>query len=111
MEAIAATEEGVVVIAKSGCKYCTMANGMLGDLGVAYTYKNLQEGKPDDEFRRDVDQLEKITGSRTFPQIFSRGKYLGGFSDVENMYMFNYEKLAEELGINPDSPPPSPGTP
>jgi len=90
----------VVVYAKSKCNYCTMALDLLNEFNVDIEYNNIESGLDPNEYKNIVNQLEKITGSRTFPQIFSNGKYIGGYIDIQKKYMFDVDELIQDLTIS-----------
>lgn len=58
------------------CPYCVMAKRLLDDKGVRY-----------EEIRVDQDpnqrqEMMRITGRRTVPQIFVGSTHVGGFDDL-----------------------------
>lgn len=58
------------------CPYCVMAKRLLDDKGVRY-----------EEIRVDQDpnqrqEMMRITGRRTVPQIFVGNTHVGGFDDL-----------------------------
>jgi glutaredoxin len=90
----------VIVYAKSKCNYCTKAIDLLKELEIDIEYNNIETNSDPIEYNRKVNELEKITGSRTFPQIFSNGKYIGGYVDLHKKYMFDVDELLKDLKIN-----------
>ena len=63
----------VVVFSAPDCPYCDEAKAALHEAGVAFT-----EGAASDWQRA---QLTKRTGSRTVPQVFVGGEFVGGCND------------------------------
>lgn len=67
----------VVIYSKETCPYCTMAKNLLKQKGVA----EFEEIRIDlDEAKRD--EMIKITGRMTVPQIFIGETHVGGFDDL-----------------------------
>lgn len=66
----------VLVYTKEGCPYCVHAKQLLDHKKVQYT-----------EVRVDLDpamldEVIKLTGRRTLPQIIINGESIGGFDDL-----------------------------
>ena len=60
----------VVVFSAEGCPYCDEAKAALRDAGVAFTEVSASDWQR--------EQLRKLTGSRTVPQVFAGGEFVGG---------------------------------
>lgn len=58
------------------CPYCVMAKRLLSNKGV-----NFQEIRVDEEQGRR-EEMMRITGRRTVPQIFVGETHVGGFDDL-----------------------------
>lgn len=76
-----------VVWTKDNCFYCVMAKDLLNDLNIAFEERNVSQG----EWTREQLQ-EAAPDSKTVPQIFLQGKYIGGFTELK-IYI-------EETGFN-----------
>lgn len=68
--------QAVRVYSSQMCPYCVMAKRLLDDKGVRYQ-----------EIRVDLDpgqrqEMMRITGRRTVPQIFVGETHVGGFDDL-----------------------------
>jgi len=66
----------VIVYTKADCPYCDWAKQLLDTKQVAYT-----------EVRIDLDpakceEMIRLSGRRTVPQIFINDKAIGGFDDL-----------------------------
>lgn len=66
----------VVIYTKATCSYCTWAKQFLDNKKIPYQ-----------EIRIDLDtdkrnEMEKLSGQRTVPQIFINGQPIGGFDDL-----------------------------
>lgn len=66
----------VVMYTKSNCPYCDWAKQLLAAKNLPYT-----------EIRVDLDpakreEMERLSGRRTVPQIFINDKSIGGFDDL-----------------------------
>lgn len=59
------------------CGYCRSAKALLDRKGVAYQEIDVT----DDDAQRE--ELVRITGQRTVPQIFIGEQHIGGFSDLD----------------------------
>jgi glutaredoxin 3 len=70
------TMADVVVYSTNACGYCVRAKALLSKLGIKYEEVDVSG---------DSDKrawLVKETGRRTVPQIFIKGKAIGGFDDL-----------------------------
>ena len=59
------------------CPYCKMAKKLLSEKGVAAVDEIRIDQKPEAR-----DEMMKITGQRTVPQIFIGDTHVGGFDDL-----------------------------
>ena len=57
-----------VILARDGCDYCEMAKALLPDAVVLKDYT--------------AQLIVKEGGFGTFPQIFHKGKHIGGYTDL-----------------------------
>lgn len=76
-----------VVWTKDNCFYCVMAKELLTDLNLKFEERNISQG---DWTREQL--LEAVPDSKTVPQIFLQGKYIGGFTELRT--------YIEETGFN-----------
>ena len=67
-----------VVWSKDQCMFCEMAKDLLADYNIEYQERNISKG----EWTREQLQ-EAAPGSKTVPQIFLDGKYVGGFTELK----------------------------
>jgi glutaredoxin 3 len=74
-----------VVWSKNGCMFCEWAKELLADYSIEYEERNISQG----EWTREQLQ-EAAPGTKTVPQIFLDGKYVGGFTELK-AYMKNQE--------------------
>ena len=80
------------------CGFSARASGCLNALGVQYAALDIL---PDPRIR---EELSKVSGWPTIPQLFVDGKLVGG-SDIV-LEMFESGELAELLGVEqPEAPP------
>ena len=77
------------------CGYCTRACALLDKYGVTYTVISL-----DDEPRRRVEMIERSRGKRSVPQIFIKGKHVGGCDDL---YMLHEQQKLQVLFTDDDT--------
>ena len=61
------------------CAYCKAAKNLLSSRGFDYSEIKLEEKGMDRE------DLYKITGGRTVPQILMNGHPIGGFDDLQQL--------------------------
>lgn len=67
----------VVIYSKETCPYCVMAKNLLKQKGVS----SFEEIRIDlDDTKRD--EMIKLTGRMTVPQIFIGDTHVGGFDDL-----------------------------
>ena len=67
-----------VIWSKDQCMFCEMAKDLLADYNIEYEERNMSKG----EWTREQLQ-EAAPGSKTVPQIFLDGKYVGGFTELK----------------------------
>ena len=71
------------------CAYCKAAKQLLSSRGFDFSEINLEEKGMDRE------DLYKLTGGRTVPQILINGNPIGGFDDLQKLDASG--KLTEEI--------------
>ncbi|KAG0555093.1 hypothetical protein M758_12G147100 [Ceratodon purpureus] len=72
----------IVVFSKSYCPFCKKTKEIFRETSVRPQYIELDK-RDDGEYIQD--ELLKITGRRTVPQVFIYGAFVGGCSDLENL--------------------------
>ncbi len=70
----------VIVYSTAVCPYCIHAKELLES-----------EGIPFEEIRVDADvtrfeEMKRVSGQRTVPQIFIGARHVGGFSELKTLY-------------------------
>ena len=70
----------VLVYSTASCPYCTLAKNLL-----------TKENIPFEEIRVDLDgekreEMQRLSGRRTVPQIFINDKSIGGYDDLAALY-------------------------
>lgn len=83
----------VVVYSKTYCPFCIRAKYLLNSLDVEYQVISV-DGKPSLQ-----DEMAKMAGARTVPQVFIDDKPIGGSDDLSALHRAN--KL--EALLYPDS--------
>jgi len=87
----------VFLFTKSYCRFSKAAKTLLEQLKVPF--KEMQIDLRDD-CTAILEQLEKMTGSHTVPQIFISSKYYGGSSDLNKLYETGkLKQILEESGV------------
>ena len=67
---------GIRIYGNSTCAYCGAARMMLAGKGVAYEDINVAA----DPGKRD--EMERLSGRRSVPQIFVGDRHVGGFDEL-----------------------------
>lgn len=83
----------VMVYSKSYCPYCGQVKGLFKKLQLDFQAVDLDEIHEGEEVQ---DNLMQITGSRTVPQVFINGQYIGGCDEI--MKLNSSGKLKDILG-------------
>ncbi|KAI9183534.1 Glutaredoxin [Blastocladiella emersonii ATCC 22665] len=73
------SDNAVMVFSKSYCPYCTKAKDALKAVGAAFHAIELDQMNEGAEIQA---HLAELTGQRTVPNIFIKGKHIGGCSDL-----------------------------
>lgn len=79
----------VFIASKSYCPYCNATKELLfKTLGLKPTDEkiNVIELNERDDGAEIQEELEKISGQRTVPNIFIGGKHIGGNSDIQALH-------------------------
>ncbi|RKP13686.1 glutaredoxin [Piptocephalis cylindrospora] len=71
----------VTIFSKTTCGYCMQAKSTLEYEHIKY--KAIELDQMVEEGREIQEGLKSMTGQSTVPNIFIRGRHLGGFSDLE----------------------------
>lgn len=72
--------DNVFAATKSYCPHCKATKQLLDQLKIEYSYEDLDllpEGAEMQEY------LQEVSGQRTVPNIFIKGKHIGGNSDLQ----------------------------
>lgn len=81
----------VVMYCSNTCPYCRNAEKLLTKKGVAIEKKNV------DEDESLWEEMEKLTGRDSVPQIFINGRHIGGFDDLSELDMLDeLDELLED---------------
>jgi len=82
-----APENATIVFTKPGCSYCARVKTMLKKAGVAYEERDIIANPL---FAHQLFTLTKRFFPRnkpvTTPQVWLKGRYIGGFEEVDKMY-------------------------
>lgn len=78
----------VKIYTKNYCPFCAKAKVLLDSLGVKYDEDDVTDSP------EKIQELSKLSGMMTVPQIFVGEKCLGGYSDIEKLHQ---EGKLEEL--------------
>lgn len=69
----------VRIYTKSWCGYCHRAKALLGRKGVSYEEVDVTSDRGQEQ------EMVRLSGSRTVPQIFIGGKLIGGSDDLYDL--------------------------
>ncbi|GAX28971.1 glutaredoxin 3 [Fistulifera solaris] len=70
----------VVVWSKSYCPYCTATKNLFQKLNVPHKVHELDQMSNGNDIQA---ALQQMTGQRTVPNVFIKGKHLGGNDDTQ----------------------------
>ncbi|EPZ36542.1 glutaredoxin type 1 [Rozella allomycis CSF55] len=85
-------ENNVMIFSKSYCPYCKKAKKLFENINVSYFALELDQESNGSEIQ---NELAKMTGQTTVPNIFIKGNHLGGCDDTYEA--FNSGKLQKLL--------------
>lgn len=66
----------VVLYTRTACGYCARALALLQRKGVDF------QEIPAEGAERRAEMIQRSNGGRTYPQVFVRGKHIGGSDDL-----------------------------
>jgi glutaredoxin 3 len=90
-EAPAKKKHQVVVYSSDQCSWCTSAKEILKERNIPFKEINVQGNK------KLIDEMEKLTGKRTVPQIIIDGKHIGSYLSLASANMLGeLDELSEE---------------
>lgn len=70
----------VTVYSTLVCPYCVNAKQLLESQGISY-----EEIRVDTETQKR-EEMERLSGRRTVPQIFIGNRHVGGYTDLKKLY-------------------------
>lgn len=73
----------VLVITKHGCPYCAQLKHDLNALGVVFKEHELNGASV--TYAQDKQHIVQLTGHTTFPQLFVKGKLIGGHAEFQKL--------------------------
>ena len=76
----------IEIWSKPACPYCVKAKNLSEQKGYDYIYKML-----DEDFTRE-ELFEEFPGARTFPQIRIDGENIGGYQQLEEWEMKDWNE-------------------
>ncbi|XP_065066657.1 uncharacterized protein LOC135692459 [Rhopilema esculentum] len=90
-------ENKVMVFSKTYCPFCNMAKDALKKAGLSnFTVLELEDRSDCSDIQ---DYLKSKTGSRTVPQVFIAGKYIGGGSECKQLQsQGKLKKMLQDAG-------------
>ncbi|XP_031574515.1 glutaredoxin-C8-like [Actinia tenebrosa] len=94
----AVRKDAVVVFSKTTCSFSLMAKRILKEAGVSKMTVFELERRKDGESIQDA--LQEMTGKRTVPNVFIKGKSIGGGTETAELYQSGrLKELLEEHGL------------
>ena len=81
------TSHDIVIFSKTNCSYCKQAKSVLDTMRHAYRVIELDVNSqcPLDDCKTLTRYFILLTHMRTVPQIFVKGKLIGGFIEMNNL--------------------------
>ncbi len=74
--------QDVIIYTTVPCPYCTSAKNLFQSLNIPFEEINI-DSQPELGTKLSAEN----GGWRTFPMIFVKGKFLGGFTDVRQLHL------------------------
>ena len=65
-----------VVWSKGNCPFCVKAKALLDQRGIEYEERIIENGWTKEQL------LEAVPNARSVPQVFVRGRYVGGYNEL-----------------------------
>lgn len=90
--AVTKKQAEVIIYSAAGCGPCRDAKKFLDDKIISYKVIDVQ-GKKD-----LIDEMERLTGKRTVPQILINGKHIGSYS---SLIMLNMSGALDDMLFQP----------
>jgi len=88
----------ILIFTKKGCGYCDKSLHLLNSLNLKYKNIVLKGVVSSDNVETVEFILHSLTGQRTVPNIFIRGKHMGGCTELFELY--NNKQLFVTLGYS-----------
>tara|TARA_B100000287_G_C20620406_1_gene775740 strand:+ start:1160 stop:1411 length:252 start_codon:yes stop_codon:yes gene_type:complete len=73
----------ITVYTSNWCGYCNAAKNLLNELNINFKEINIEENNISRE------ELLKLSGGYTIPQICINNKFIGGYTELQNLYQNN----------------------
>ncbi len=73
----------ITVYTSNWCDYCNAAKNLLNELNIDFKEINIEENNISRE------ELLKLSGGYTIPQICINNKFIGGYTELQNLYQNN----------------------
>jgi len=70
----------LTIYSKNYCPYCVKAKNLLEELEIKFEEIDITDTP------EKIEELEKLSGMQTVPQIFAGEKCLGGYTEIEALY-------------------------
>lgn len=92
--------KSVVIYTLAGCPFCTRAKAFLSEKGIEYREVEVRPRS------REWEEMKKLTGGGSLPQIVVDGKPIGGYGDLIHLEATGelYEMLGTPLAKKPVPP-------
>ena len=70
----------IKIYSSNWCSYCNAAKNLLKELNISFEEINIEENNISRE------DLLKLSGGYTVPQICINEKFIGGYTELQNLY-------------------------
>ena len=73
----------ITIYTSNWCSYCNAAKNLLNELNIDFKEINIEKNSISRE------ELLKLSGGYTIPQICINNKFIGGYTELQNLYQNN----------------------
>jgi len=72
----------VIIYSSDYCRYCNMAKSLLMKEQISFEEINVSQNN-----KLKEEMIKKTGGCRTVPQIFIRNQHIGGYDELNSLYV------------------------
>lgn len=75
----------IQIFTKRGCSYCMKAKELLERANVSYSITDVTDDPDTVNDLKNMPQVKQYN-HKTFPFVFDGDKFIGGYTELQNMY-------------------------